>query len=95
MEKLAKVGKEGGLDEFNRSSCYKGAVVAAQREFERIEIRDRLVNWSQSEDLVELLEDLKDGKRQDGLTGSRISRAARVMLPFARSNARAMRRTSK
>lgn len=49
---------------------------AAQREFERIEIRDRLVNWSQSEDLVELLEDLKDGKRHDGLTGSRISRAA-------------------
>lgn len=61
---LLKGGKEG-VRRLLTEPLLQRAATATQLEFERIEIRDTLVKWSQSEDLVELLEDLKDGKRHD------------------------------
>ena len=61
---LLKLGKKG-VRRLLTEPLLQRAATATQLEFERIEIRDTLVKWSQSEDLVELLEELKDGKRHD------------------------------
>src|SRR5437867_10134051 len=59
---LLRVGKEGVARLLSEPLLEKAAT-NTQLDFEGLEIRDALLKWSQSQNLIEILEDLKEGKR--------------------------------
>jgi hypothetical protein len=61
---LVKVGKAGVVRLLTEPLLHKAAT-DTQLDFEQLEIRDSLMRWSETQDLAQLLEDLKDGKRDD------------------------------
>jgi len=71
---LLKVGKEG-VARLLKEPLLEKAATNTQLDFEGLEIRDTLLKWSQSQNLIEILEDLK--RRQEargGRSRPRISR---------------------
>src|SRR5262245_18001389 len=60
---LLKLGKAGVKKLLTEQLLHKAAI-DTQLDFEELEIRDSLVTWSATEDMSSVLEDLKDGKRE-------------------------------
>lgn len=61
---LLKLGKAGVARLLTEPLLHQAAT-DTQLEFDRLEIRDSLVKWSAGQDMAQLLEDLRDGKRDD------------------------------
>src|SRR5712691_3694938 len=61
---LLKLGK-GGIKKLLTEPLVHAAATNTQLEFEDIEVRDALIKWSESDDFVRALADLKEGESQD------------------------------
>jgi hypothetical protein len=61
---LLKIGKAGVVRLLTEPLLHQAAT-DTQLEFERLEIRESLMKWSAGQDMAQLLEDLRDGKRDD------------------------------